>query len=67
MIIRPKAIGALVAPLVDLNGVDPRQLDPACPVVCADEASKLPIGDIRPPLTVRPGAPAKEGLRILRA
>jgi hypothetical protein len=34
--------------------------DPARPVVCVDEGGKQLIGDVREPLPVRPGSPAKQ-------
>jgi hypothetical protein len=34
--------------------------DPAYPVVCLDEASKQLFGEVRPPLPVQPGSPAKQ-------
>jgi len=40
--------------------VDARPYDSARPVVCVDEAGKQLIGDVREPLPVRPGSPAKE-------
>jgi transposase len=44
----------------DVIEVYHRPFDPECPVVCADEAGKQLIGEIRPPLPVRPGCVAKE-------
>jgi len=44
----------------DVIEVYHRPHDPACPVVCADEGGKQLIGDIREPLPVRVGSPAKE-------
>jgi len=37
-----------------------RPYDPSRPVVCIDEGGKQLIGDVRPPLPVRPGSPAKQ-------
>jgi hypothetical protein len=37
-----------------------RPYDPGYPQVCVDEGGKQLIGDIREPLPVRPGSPAKE-------
>jgi hypothetical protein len=34
--------------------------DPSRPVVCVDEGGKQLIGDVREPLPVRPGSPAKQ-------
>ena len=44
----------------DVIAVYHRPYDPDYPVVCADEGGKQLIGDIREPLPVRPGSPAKE-------
>jgi len=44
----------------DVIGVYHRPPDPECPVVCVDEGGKQLLGDIREPLPVRPGSPAKE-------
>ena len=44
----------------DVIGVYHRPPDPARSVVCVDEAGKQLIGDIREPLPVRAGSPAKE-------
>ncbi len=39
---------------------------PARPVVCVDEAGKQLIGDVREPLPVRAGSPAREDLEYAR-
>jgi transposase len=44
----------------DVLEVHHRPHDPDRPVVGLDEGGKQLIGDIRPPLPVRPGSPAKE-------
>jgi transposase len=44
----------------DVIAVYHRPPDPARPVVCVDEGGKQLIGDVRPPLPVRVGSPAKE-------
>jgi transposase len=44
----------------DVIEVYHRPFDPECPTVCVDEAGKQLIGEIRPPLPVRVGSPAKE-------
>ena len=44
----------------DVIAVYHRPHDPRYPVVCADEAGKQLIGEVRPPLPVRAGSPAKE-------
>jgi len=43
-----------------------RPPDPARPVVCVDEAGKQLIGEVRPPLPVRAGSPAKEDSEYVR-
>jgi DDE superfamily endonuclease len=44
----------------DVLDVYARPYDPARPVVAVDEGGKQLIGDVREPLPVRPGSPAKE-------
>ena len=44
----------------DVIEVYHRPFDPECPVVCVDEGGKQLIGEVRPPLPVRAGSPAKE-------
>lgn len=44
----------------DVIEVYHRPHDPARPVVCVDEGGKQLLGEVRPPLPVRPGSPAKE-------
>ena len=44
----------------DVVEVYHRPPDPARPVVCVDEAGKQLIGEVREPLPVRAGSPAKE-------
>jgi len=44
----------------DVLEVYARPYDPSRPVVCVDEGGKQLIGDIREPLPVRPGSPAKQ-------
>jgi hypothetical protein len=60
-VIPPKASGAFVAAMEDVIDVYHRPHDPDRPVVCVDEGGKQLVGDIREPLPVRPGSPAKEG------
>jgi hypothetical protein len=43
----------------DVLDVYARPLDPARPVVCIDEGGKQLVGDVRPPLPVRPGVPRR--------
>jgi hypothetical protein len=49
-----------VAAMEDVLEVHHRPYDPDRPVVGIDEGGKQLIGDIRPPLPVRPGSPAKQ-------
>jgi DDE superfamily endonuclease len=46
--------------MADVIEVYHQPYDPACPRVCVDEGGKPLVGDVRPPLPVRPGAAAKE-------
>jgi hypothetical protein len=50
----------------DVIEVYHRPFDPRCPVVCADEGGKQLIGEVRPPLPVRPGCVAKEDCEYVR-
>jgi hypothetical protein len=50
----------------DVIEVYQRPHDPDRPVVCVDETGKQLIGDIRPPLPVRVGNPAKEDSEYVR-
>jgi hypothetical protein len=58
-VIPPQANAAFVANMEDVLEVYARPYDPQRPVVCVDEAGKQLIGDLRPPLPVRPGKPAR--------
>jgi hypothetical protein len=44
----------------DVLDVYEKPRDPSRPVVCVDEGGKQLIGDVREPLPVRPGSPAKQ-------
>jgi hypothetical protein len=59
-VIPPKANAGFVAAMEDVLEVYHRPYDPRRPVVCLDEGGKQLIGDVRPPLPVRPKRPAKE-------
>jgi hypothetical protein len=50
----------------DVIGVYHRPPDPDCPVVCVDEGGKQLIGEVRPPLPVRVGRPAREDCEYAR-
>jgi hypothetical protein len=54
-VLPPKANAGFVAAMEDVLEVYTRPYDPARPVVCFDEGGKQLIGDVRPPLPVRPG------------
>jgi transposase len=43
-----------------------KPLDPKRPVVCVDEGGKQLIGEVREPLPVRPGSPAKQDSEYVR-
>jgi hypothetical protein len=58
-VIPPKASAAFVANMEDVLDVYAKPYDPSHPVVCVDEGGKQLIGDVREPLPVRPGSPAK--------
>lgn len=51
----------------DVLEVYARPYDPRRPVVCVDEGGKQLIGDVRPPLPVRPGQSAKQDSEYVRA
>src|SRR5439155_9251415 len=59
-VIPPKASAAFVANMEDVLDVYAKPYDPSHPVVCVDEGGKQLIGDVREPLPVRPGSPAKQ-------
>jgi hypothetical protein len=58
-VIPPKANAAFVANMEDVLETYAQPHDPSRPVVCVDEGGKQLIGDVREPLPVRPGSPAK--------
>ena len=59
-VIPPKANAAFVANREDVLDTYAKPYDSRHPVVCVDEGGKPLIGDLREPLPVRPGSPAKE-------
>lgn len=59
-VIPPKASAPFVANMEDVLDVYARRYDAQRPVVCVDEGGKQLIGDIREPLPVRVGYPARE-------
>jgi transposase len=50
----------------DVLDVYARPQDPRRPVVCVDEGGKQLIGDVREPLPVRPGTPARQDAEYAR-
>jgi hypothetical protein len=50
----------------DVLDVYARPCDPSRPVVCVDEGGKQLIGDVREPLPVRPGSPARHDSEYAR-
>jgi hypothetical protein len=59
-VLPPKANAGFVAAMEDVLEVYARPYDPKRPQVCFDEGGKQLIGDVRPPLPVRPGNPRRE-------
>jgi len=57
--IPPKANAAFVAQMEDVLDVYVRPLDPKHPQVCFDESSKQQVKEVRTPLPVAPGQPAR--------
>ena len=57
--IPPKANAAFVAQMEDVLDVYIRPLDPKHPQVCFDESSKQQVKEVRTPLPVAPGEPAR--------
>src|SRR5207248_7022384 len=65
-VIPPGQSGPFVAAMEDVIEVYHRPRDPGCPTVCVDEGGKQLIGEVRPPLPVRAGSPAKEDGEYVR-
>jgi hypothetical protein len=65
-VIPPKASAAFVANMEDVLEVYAKPYDSSRPVVCVDEGGKQLIGDVREPLPVRPGSPAKQDSEYVR-
>jgi transposase len=57
--IPPKANAAFVAQMEDVLDVYTRPLDPKHPQVCFDESSKQQVKEVRTPVLVAPGQPAR--------
>ncbi len=58
-VIPPEANAAFVAGMEDVLEVYQRPHDPACPVVCLDEATKQLIKETRVPIPAKPSQPAR--------
>ncbi len=65
-VIPPKASAAFVANMEDVLEVYAKPYDASRPVVCVDEGGKQLIGEVREPLPVRPGSPAKTDSEYIR-
>jgi hypothetical protein len=59
-VIPPKASAPFVANMEDVLDTYAKPYDSKRPVVCVDEGGKQLIGDLREPLPLRPGSPAKQ-------
>ncbi|HWG42254.1 MAG TPA: IS630 family transposase [Gemmataceae bacterium] len=59
-VLPPKANAGFVAAMEDVLEVYAQPHDPKRPQVCFDEGGKQLIGEVRPPLPVRPGSPRRE-------
>jgi hypothetical protein len=64
--IPPRHDCEFVAAMEDVLDVYKRPADPRRPLVCMDEASKQLVGEIRVPLPVRPGEPARYDCEYVR-
>ena len=58
-VLPPKANAGFVAAMEDVLEVYVRPYNPTQPVVCVDEGGKQLLGDLRPPLPLRPGQPPR--------
>jgi len=58
--IPPKQNAAFVAQMEQVLDVYQRPYDPRYPVICMDESNKQLIGDVQPPLPLKPGYAKKE-------
>lgn len=64
--IPPEQNADFVCAMEDVLEVYQRPYDPARPVVCLDETSKQLIGQIKQPIPVEPGHPAREDYEYVR-
>src|SRR5205809_3929627 len=58
-VIPPKANSAFVAAMEDVLAVYTRPRDGDCPLVCLDETSKQLIAEMRVPISMKAGRPAR--------
>jgi hypothetical protein len=65
-VIPPKQSASFVANMEDVLDVYARPYDPSRPVVCVDEGGKQLIGEVRPPLPVRPQRAARHDSEYVR-
>jgi len=64
--IPPEANADFVWHMEDVLDVYHRPVDPARPLVCLDETSRQLLADVRPPLPVTPGHPARHDPEYVR-
>lgn len=62
----PEVGADFVAPMEDVLDLYEAPYDPAYPVVCFDESPKQLIGEVRTPIPVEPGAPARYDVEYVR-
>ncbi|QDV32511.1 hypothetical protein [Tautonia plasticadhaerens] len=55
----PEANAEFVAEMEDVLDVDPRTYHEKCPLVCLDEASKQPVGEVIEAIPAAPGRPER--------
>lgn len=65
-VIPPKQNAEFVCAMEDVLEVYQRPYDPACPVVCFDEATKQLVGQVTPPSPPEPSQPAREDYEYVR-
>jgi hypothetical protein len=59
-VIPPKHSAAFVAAMEDVLDLYAQPYNSSRPLLCVDEGGKQLIGEVRPPLPVRAGCPAKQ-------
>ena len=62
----PEVSAEFVAAMEDVLDLYAAPYDPARPVVCFDESPKQLIGEVRAPLPVEPGQPARQDTEYQR-